>query len=234
MVNNARVIVWDGLFGADNLPTVPLNYVPPIPGASFDWVADTLTPGGVANWADQVSGASFIADGKAPQLVVEEGSKLLRFDGASSRMAISTPSVSGSHTIIAVYRFRAPDSNSVVHFGRGGSGAGFVSTNGETMRGGGNGSWAVPNPYIAPDTNWHVAILTVDGAGSAFRHDALETAANITPAQRDGITLGFATGGTGRTAIDYKRIAIVPGGMDSSRRGALSKFLDTVHKVGAQ
>lgn len=235
MLNNARVIVWDGIFNQEELPKVTLNRTPPIPSASLDWVVDSLPLGGVASWTDSINGLRFVADGSAPVVKEEAEGKYLSFDGNTSRMGVNTP-MNEAHTIVAVYRFRAPAAGSIVHYGRSGSGAGWVATGGggATVNSGGSGRFIVPNPQVAPDAKWHVAILTIDGTDSAFRLDDKETSGNITVGARDGITLGFASGGTGRTAIDYKRISIIPGSMDSSTRGALSKYLDTVHKIGAQ
>lgn len=226
MPNLARVITWDGLFGRDSLPQISLAHTPALPGATFDWAADTLFPGGVASWADMVSGQRFTANGATPQLIEDSSGKYLSFDGKSARMQVSTP-ISEAHSVIVVYRFKAPDAYSVVHYGTSGSGVGWVGTGGSgaTVNAGGSGSFLVPSPYIKPDTGWHVAILTVDGAESAFRHDDAEVAGSIAVGARDGLTLGFATGGTGRTAIDYRRVAIIPGGMDSARRAGITAYL---------
>lgn len=233
MPNMARIITWDGLFGGENLPQIALSQTPVLPGASLDWAVDTLLPGDVASWDDMVGGKAFVADGKTPTVAGSGAEKHISFDGETSRMKAVTP-VSGPHTIITVYRFKNPDAHSVVHYGTSGSGAGWVGTGGSgaTVNAGGTGRFLVPNPYIAPDTNWHVAILTVDGATSAFRHDRSEVGGTIGDGVRDGITLGFATGGTGRTAIDYKRIAVIPGKMDSGRRAGISEYLMRHYGIG--
>lgn len=222
----ARVIAWDGVFTQEGLPQIALTHTPTLPGASHDWAADTLGAGGVAAWPALAGGTAFIADGAAPVLMEEGRGKLLRFDGRTSRMKASTP-MTGAHTIIAVYRFRAPNQNSLVHFGLSGIGVGAVLTSGDgaTINAAGGGRFIVPNPYISPDTAWHVVALTIDGAASALRHDDFEVPGNIPAGSRDGVTLGFADGGAGRTAIDYKRVAIIPGSMDSATRAGLVAYL---------
>lgn len=227
----ARVIAWDGVFSQEGLPRIALTHTPALPGASHDWAADTLGAGGVAVWPAAAGGVRFNADGAAPVLVEESGGKFLRFDGQSSRMQARTP-MEEAHTIIVVYRFRAPGQNSVVHFGLAGTGAGAVSTGGgATINAAGGGRFIVPNPYIVPDTRWHVAALTIDGASSALRHDDFEVPGNIPIGPRDGITLGFANGGSGRTAIDYKRVAIIPGSMDSATRAGLVAYLKDRYRI---
>lgn len=222
----ARVIAWDGVFTQEGLPQIALTHTPTLPGASHDWAADTLGAGGVAAWPALAGGVVFTADGAAPVLMEESGGKFLRFDGQSSRMQARTPMFE-AHTIIVVYRFRAPEQNSVVHFGLAGTGVGAVGTGGggATINAVGGGRFIVPNPYIAPDTAWHVVALTIDGAASALRHDNFETPGNIPVGTRDGVTLGFAAGRSGRTAIDYKRVAIIPGSMDSATRAGLVAYL---------
>lgn len=228
----ARVIAWGGTFTASNLPKIELTHTPPLPGAAYDWAVDILSPGGVTAWPDLVSGRAMVADGKAPELVADDSGKKLAFDGVSSRMRVSTGD-EGPHTIVAVYRFQALAPNHVVHFGLSSRGAGSVGTggNGATVNASAGGNFIVPSPFVAPDTGWHVAILTVDGARSAFRHDDKEFAGNLTVQRRDGVTLGFAEGATARTPIDYKRIAIIPGSMDSAQRAGLARYLKNLYGI---
>lgn len=233
MTTNARIIRWSGAFSqVGDMPTLTIPSTPSLPGASYDWTAETLTPGQVAHWSDQVSGAILQADGTAPTLKEVGGFKTLAFDGKTSRMRVFLP-VDGPHTIATVFRFTDTAARNIVHYGTGGSGAGWValSSTGSNVSAGGLGVSIPQNPELAPDTDWHIAILSL-GQNTAFRYDTYETAGTLSGlVKRDGLTLGYGQGNS-RTPIEYRRIAIIPGEMDSTQRGALYQHLKRTH-VGA-
>lgn len=219
----ARAIVFPGSFGDTSLPRIGVVYSQPLAGALYDWAVDGLSAGPLSQWGSNVDGTLMSAAGGSPTVVGTGANAVVKFNGTTDR-AQSAFTLTGAHTVVTVHRFVSPADNNQVHYGLSGSGVGSVGIGGggTAVRGAGGTKFILPNPAIAPDTNWHISLLSVDGANSVFRHDSAEVVGTLDAGTRDGITLGFAAGSAPqRTAIEYKRVAILKGGTSSWQRNAL-------------
>ena len=221
---SARAIIAPLSFGDTSLPRINLTYLRPIPGAAYDWAANQMTEGPLAKWPSLVDGTPLLAIGTSPTVKADSKGQFVSFDGVSSLMNARLPVV-GAQTIVAVYRLTAPKGADAIHSGLSNWNAGLLglSTDLKTMRAlASSGSNLTPSPAMIPDTSWHVSILTVDGPNSALRVDAVEAAGNLTAGTRDGIALGWSGATGNRTAIEYKRVAIIPGSMTADQRSVIA------------
>lgn len=220
-----RAIIAPLSFNDPSLPRVDLTYISPLPNALFDWAVDSLAPGSLASWPSLVDGFPLRADAGVPQVIGSGADKRLNFDGIDDRMRTQF-ALAGARTVVAVYRFTAPQGLDVVHFPYNSSAGGTLGVDGNftTLRfQGGNSKWIVPSPAMMPDDKWHVSITTMDGAASAIRVDNAEATGDLTglPAT-DGLALGYSgTPGLNRCAIEYKRVAILDGGTTATVRAGL-------------
>lgn len=217
----AKAIVWDGSFGDTTLPRVSLGYAPLLPNAIHDWAADSLPLGVVSTWSSAASGLSLIADAGGPEVVSSNG-RAVRFNGTTDRMRLPFV-ISTARTFVVVYRFTSVIPSAAVLYGYTSTVGGAITTDGaSSLIGGTIGSqYLTLNPKVAPDTEWHVAVLSVNGANSAFRHDEAEVVGTATVNNTDGITLGFAGGSPGRAPIEYKRVAVLAGGTTAAQRESI-------------
>ena len=215
----ARAIIAPLSFGDSSLPRININYTRPIAGALYDWAVNQVPDGPIFQWASLIDGAKLITDGTAPVASGAGKARAIRFDGTSSRMRAAF-NLSGARTVIAVYRFVATKANDQVWYGAtADTGLGIDSAS-TTVRVSSTSKFLIPKPAILPDTAWHIAAVTVNGASSAFRQDDAETVGDLTgAAAMEGLTLGFGGGTAYRASIEYKRIAIVPGAMTAAQRG---------------
>lgn len=233
----ARAIIRPGKWSArkDTWPVLDLTYVEPINGSYYDWAADQLPLGQLTDWPALNTNAHFIADGAAPQVVMSGGSKAVRFDGVTSRMRVLTPGVPAPHTVVSVFRLISPERADAPIFGynNGKGGTISVATDGSmSIYGYVNGALLVPSPVAPADTNWHVAILTSNGANSAFRIDEQERTGAATSDVREGITLGFQNiaGGDNRTHIEYRRNFVMPP-LNATERAAMYSKLKNAYNI---
>lgn len=228
----ARVIASPTSFNNTNLRKVDLGYTQPLPGALYDWATDRLPLGALSAWKSLVGGEALIADGGSPSVVSSGNVRALKFDGVANRMRIPL-SVASPHTVVAVYRLVAPAGNQTVHFGYAGTGAGALSVDaaGTTVRAASATGFIVPTPELAPDSNWHVSVLSINGASSGLRIDNADWVGNLGAATRDGITIGFAAGTPNRTPIEFKRLAILNGSRSVSQRAGLQQLLSHHYSI---
>lgn len=220
---SARAIIAPMSFGDTTLPRININYVRPIPGASHDWAVNQMPSGPMSQWPSLIDGTALQADGASPVVVNEGKLRCARFDGATSRMRAAV-TMTGAHSVVAVYRFVSPKPLDTVHYGYASYATpqlGLDSTGAVTRATSGT-SYLIPSPGVVPSQDWCISVLTVDGPSSALLINSSETAGNLPAADRDGITLGFSGGAVNRTAIEYKRVAIVPGSMTSAQRAAIA------------
>lgn len=219
---SAKAIVWDGEFGNPMLPQISIGYSPILPNALFDWAADGLPLGPITNWSSMVDGAALSSDGGSPQVVNSGSGRAIRLNGTSDRMrtqyVVNTP-----RTFVVVYRFTAVEPSSAVLYGYLSNTGGAIMSDSSSVliNGAGGGQFLTPNPYIKPDTSWHVTVLSVNGANSAFRHDDREITGSLTVKPTDGITLGFGGAPDFRAPIEFKRVAVIEGGTTAAYRESL-------------
>jgi hypothetical protein len=218
-----RAIVAPVSFGDTTLPKIDITYIAPLIGATYDFAVDQLPLGPLASWPSLIDATTMPADGAtAPTVITDGASKTVRFNGTIDRMKL-TASMNTAHSVVVVAKLRAPVANDQIFFGLGGNTEGAIGVNsaatGYTGYGGGNS--VATSPAVVPDTGWHVFILTHAGTSSAVRIDSAETTGTLTVAQRNGITLGFSSAAGNRAAIDYKRLAVIPGTMTTAQRTAI-------------
>lgn len=227
----ARAIVWDGSFGDPTLPKIELAYAPILPGAIYDWSADSLPLGLLPSWGSAVGGATLTANG-SPQVVESGGGKAVRLDGTVDRYQ-NRVVVSGPRTFAIVYRFTAVEASNSVLYGRLTDAGGAIMTDSGNafVAGRAGGTLLGQTPPIVPDTNWHVAVLTVNNSASAFRHDNIERTGTLPLNDTDGITLGFGGSPDFRGPIEYKRVAILAGGTTAVQRNEIVAHLASRYGV---
>lgn len=218
----AKAIVWDGSFGDVTLPRVSLGFAPPLHNTIYDWAADDLPMGLLGTWPSIASGVNLTADSGAPQVVTSSGGKAVRFDGEADRMRLAF-SLTGARTIVAVYRFTSVVPSAAVTYGYLNTVGGAITTDtASTLVGATIGTqYLTPSPRAVPDTSWHVALLSVNGDNSAFRHDRSEGTGEAPVGVMDGITLGFSARAGNRAPIEYKRVSILSGGTTGAQRDAI-------------
>ena len=218
-----RAIVANVSFGDTTLPKIDITYIAPLAGATYDFAVDQLPIAPLGSWPNLLDGLPLVADGgTVPEVLADGASKLLRFNGTSDRMRL-TLSMNTAHSLVLVARLRAPVANDQIVYGNlsNSEGAIGVQAGGANIAGYGGGNTLAMSPTVAPDTNWHVFILTHAGASSAIRIDNAETIGTLTVAQRNGLTLGFGNVADLRSEIDYKRVALIPGAMTTAQRTAI-------------
>lgn len=219
---SARAIIAPLSFGDTSLPRISLTYTRTIPGAAYDWAINQMPTGPLAQWPSLVDGTVLQATGTSPTVFGAGKSKTVRFDGVGSRLQARF-TLAGAQTIVAVYRFIAPKPLDTVHFGfaQGDAGQLGITAGGDAVRAVSGSTALFPSPVMAPDTNWHISILSVSGENSVLRIDNSEASGTLTAGTRDGLTLGFSGATGNRAAIDYKRVAIIPGATTPAQRDAI-------------
>lgn len=219
---SARAIIAPLSFGDSSLPRINLTYTRPIPGATYDWAVNQMPVGPLAQWPSLVGGTTLQATGTSPVVAGSGKGKVVRFDGVGSRLQ-SQFTLAGAQTIVAVYRFVAPKALDTVHYGFAQSEAGTlgIPAGADNTRAVSGSTLLFPSPALVPDTNWHTSILSVAGDKSVLRIDNSETSGNLSAGTRDGLTLGFSGSAGSRAAIEYKRVAIIPGGTTPAQRDAI-------------
>lgn len=229
----ARAIAYNGKFGDTNLPRISLFYTSPMVYALYDWAADGLPLGPLTSWPSLVNDFSLPASGGAPTVVDSGGGRAVRFDGVDDFMrapfVLSTP-----HTILAVYRYTAKRLGDAVFYGYNGRSAGSVLSGPvpDNMVATGGGKWMIPSPAWVPDTNWHVAVLSVNGANSVLRIDGKEITGDLgADLSRDGIALGFSDATGNRATIEYKRVTVFPAAAGSGLRNTYVETLANRYNV---
>lgn len=221
---SASALVFPGKFTKreESWPRINLNYIAPITDALFDWAADQLPIGDINRWASLTNGALMLADGGASKVVDSGGRRAVRTNGTTNRLRALTPGITGAHTVVAVFRMLSPAVGDAVFLDYAGQGAGTVSvSSSNTLLAYAPSSTLSPNPPVTPDTNWHVSILTVNGTDSAFRVDSKEGAGPLNNSARQGITLGFGSGGDMRSEIEYARVAVIGRAYTATERASL-------------
>lgn len=218
----ARAIVWDGSFGDPTLTKLNINHVPVLPNSLYDWAADALPVGPLSSWPSMTGTGSITADAGIPSVVESAGGRFVKFDGEDDRMRFRY-NQNSPQTFVAVYRFVNPQLGDSVVYGYNSASTGSISTGTDifTISSFGNGKWIVPNPPILPDTKWHVALLTIDGANTVLRHDSREVAGTLPTGTRDGLALGYSTKPGNASAIEYKRVVNYPFALNASSRDQL-------------
>lgn len=214
--------VWPGTYSDTSLPTVGLLYTPPLDGAICDFAVDNLPLGAVTFWPSSVGSNGLVSDGTAPQVIAAGAGKAVAFDGITSRMRV--PLVhNAAYTIVAVYRFAENRNADTVVFGYSSANEGIItaSADGTAMYAASGGTSIFPSPPVTPDTNWHTAVLSVNGSTSALRIDGNEITGNLPIAARAGLNLGFRNLSNGRSLVEYKRVAMLAGGTTAWQRNSL-------------
>lgn len=224
----ARAIIAPLSFGDTSLPRIDLTYTRPIAGALYDWAVNRMPNGPLSQWPSLVDGTNLQADGTSPTVVFQGKSKSVRFDGLTSRMRARFD-LSGPQTIVAVYQFLSPKPLDTVHYGYTNYDAGSlgIANDGSTVRAIAGSTALQPSPIVAPDTNWHISIMSLDGTGSVLHIDGAETVGNLSAGTRDGLTLGFSGAAGNRAAIAYKRVAILPGSTTRMQRDSIMTQMRT-------
>ncbi|QRQ79093.1 hypothetical protein [Glutamicibacter protophormiae] len=235
-MTNARALVYQGVFSdAAQLPKANLFYTSPLQYALYDWCADGLELGPLASWTSLVGDLTLPADQGLPSVVDSGGSRAVRFDGSDDRMRVQF-SRATPHTIAVVYRLTSvTPGDSIVHGYNGAStGSIVVGDPLNTIAGYATGpnTWLIPNPYIAPDTNWHVALLCINGSTSTLRVDGREANGPLPSGTRDGISLGYSSAADGHAAIEYKRVTVFTGAATATQRDSIVNTLAARYAIG--
>ncbi|WP_417372729.1 hypothetical protein [Glutamicibacter protophormiae] len=226
-MTNARAIVWDGSFNDTSLPKINLNYVPALPKAIYDFAADGLPIGSLNAWPDSANGAEMIVRVGAPTVVEVGGKRAVKLNG--DRLGLDF-TVTGPRTIVAVYRFTTLNTyRNMVTWGwandQGGAiGSSYMSTQ---MVGRVSTTESLSLSAIKPDTSWHIAILSVNGANSCFRVDNTEVAGSLTLNDLKGITLGYSPDEppSYTVPIEFRRVSILGGTTTQPERNQLVNML---------
>lgn len=228
----ARAIAYPGSFGDSTLPRISLGYAPPLSAALYDWAADGLPLGEIKNWNSSVEGPAFVADVGNPIVVDSGGSRAVRFDGVDDRMRVPF-ALSSPYTLVTVFRVITKIPNSAVLYGYASAEEGSLQSDGlgDFIGGYVAGTYLAPNPRATVDANWHVGILSVNGANSATRVDEKEVLGTLPESTRAGMTLGYALSGVNRTNIEYKRVAVLAGGATADQRTALVNQLSARYGI---
>lgn len=235
----AKAIVWNGTFGDSTLPRISLGHTPALPGAMFDWAADDLPLGDVSAWRSLAGGETLTRDG-SPQVVNSGGGHAVQLDGIKDRMRYAG-TFGGERTFVFVYRFPKVIGSSSIVYGYSGplTGSEIVTTSDDyRIYGRVDPRWndsvndtIFPSPKIVMDTDWHVLIMSIAGDDSAIRIDNADSPGKLTPVDTDGVTLGYGLTSTSRTNIEYKRVAVLPGGTTGAYRDTLTNQLATRYGI---
>ena len=220
---SGRAIIAPLSFGDTSLPRIDITYVPEVPGAVADFAADQLPVGSLSSWRSQVGSTVLVADGATtPQVVSDAGRRSVRFNGSVDRMQ-AVLSVPGAHTVLSVARYRSTVGGEVVHWGASATEPSVVSTSGNDNLGSSSGGRALlPSPAVVPGTGWHVIAASFAGDNSALNVDGREYVGAIGDVARTRLILGFGPAASSyRTAIDYRRVAVIPGTMSAGDRARL-------------
>lgn len=220
---SGRAVIAPLSFGDSSLPRIDITYVPEIVGAVADFAADQLPVGSLPSWRSQVGSTVLVADGSTtPQVVSDGGRRSVRFNGSADRMQAAL-NVQGAHTVLSVARYRSTIGGEVVHWGASATEPAVVSLAGNDNMGASAGGRALlPSPPVIPGTGWHVIAASFAGDGSALNVDGREYAGTLGDAARTRLVLGFGpAGSSSRTAIDYRRVAVIPGMMSAAERARL-------------
>lgn len=220
---SGRAIIAPLSFGDSSLPRIDITYVPEITGAVADFAADQLPVGSLPSWRSQVGATVLVADGATtPQVVSDAGRRSVRFNGSADRMQAAL-SVPGAHTVLSVARYRSTVGGEVVHWGASATEPAVVSLAGNDNFGSSAGGRALlPSPAVVPGTGWHVVAASFAGDNSALNIDGREYTGPLGDVARTRLVLGFGpVASSNRTAIDYRRVAVIPGTMSAAERARL-------------
>ena len=226
-MTNARALVYGGNFTGADFPKVNVQYTTPMQYAQYDWAADGLPLGPLETWVSLTGNASLPATSGSPTVINSGGGRAVMFDGVDDQMRLAYTKNS-PYTIAAVFRFVAPQAGESVLYGYGGPSSGSIMIHPTSMSIIGNslsGGFHM-SPVLVPDTNWHVALLTVDGANSVLRVDGREAVGTLPTTARDGINIGYGNGTpTAKANVEYKRIVQFLGAGSAGTRDSIVNTL---------
>lgn len=205
---------------AEDLPTVEVTPVAPIPGATVDFAADRVTPGALLNWYDMISSESLTAPNVQSQHPVATGAgtgKYIRFDGVNDRMDVNID-LTQPITLAVVARIPTPGAGKYILTG--GQGPAFnLGMDSAASRWIFYAGATLPAPLVTPDNGWHIFVITVNGPNSVFSLDGVEAAGNSGALAGTSIRVGASSGAYFGT--DIKRLAVLPYAAGAVERAAL-------------
>lgn len=211
-------IIVDAAFTArTNMPQV--NAIKPLSGATYDWAAGNLPTGNAYVWNDLVAGVALAATTNPPVTSGAEGSRAVLFDGVND-LFNATVSLSGAFTIVLVARYLALPAGNQHLIHRGSNPTAFnLTTDATNTKWVFQGGATINGPTKTPDTAYHVHVITVNGATSAYNIDGLEVTGSTGTTNTTAFRIGVGPSAYHNT--EYKRLAFIPGAKDAAGREAL-------------
>lgn len=202
----------------DGLPTVSVARTAPLPGAIFDWAAESLPKGTVSKWIDLTGSYTLSGTAVESQWPISTGSSVT-FDGVNDRIDGTFPTGSG-RTLVVVARatvvanshriFGSGTGSNPFHFGINSNGSRWIFDGGATIAG--------PTSKT-PDTNWHVFVIALNGSSSVFAVDGEEWTGDTGAALGGSIRVGASA--SAYFGSEVKRIALLPRVANQAERNGL-------------
>lgn len=214
-----KAIVFPGSFGNSSLERIDLNAPPNLPGAVFDFAADSLPLGPLAAWRDLVAGNPWTTYGGV-KVIDDGGGRAVETNGVDGLM-LRVHAMSQPHTVVIVARYKTipvggallmnTNPGDQLNVGVGSSGGGYISSAGKS------GTAGTGQPLV--DLNYHVLITVFNGTSSSVMADNAEaTGLDLGINARSGIRGGY---GTTYSNIAYKRVALFPTALDLGQRNSV-------------
>lgn len=213
----------------DGMPQVPTVITPDIPGAMADWSTDQLPTGITTSWVDMTGARALVAPspGQSPSVIGTGKDRYLAFDGVDDRLNAELP-LDQPITVVCVARLPELTATSQFIF----TGFGGVSFNlGVNSVGSG---WVFSNGTVGtfqgtPDKEWHIFIMSLNGANSVLSVDGVEKTANVGTGPADRISIGSSASAYFRT--DLRRLAFIPGALEANDRAAIYTSLRDYYNI---
>lgn len=212
----------------DGMPQVPTVITPVIPGAMADWSTDQLPTGITTSWVDMTGARALVAPSpeQAPAVIGNGKERYAAFDGVDDRVNANLP-LDQPITVVCVARLPEQIAGKFIFTGFGGvsfnlgansQGTGWLFSNGST--GTFNGT---------PDNDWHIFIMSLNGANSVLSVDGVEKTANVGTGPADRISIGSSASAYFRT--DLRRLAFIPGALEANDRAAIYTSLRDYYNI---
>ena len=158
----------------------------------------------------------------SPTVVAEDGLRFLRFSGSGQWAKEDTVARAQPHTIFVRYRLQGtPIANGAIVASALGSGVNFslntTPTNVQLFAG-----TALSPTVSVMDTNWHSAVLVVNGASSVLNIDGIEKTGSVGAQNATGLRLAAgALTPSIFTRVDIARVGIISHAADATERAAI-------------
>lgn len=222
-----KAIMYGGVFSSHDGMSFLSALFTPIPGASRDYAAGSLTGTNPTSWVDLAGGPALSVDTGEPALLEEGGIKFVRFDGVNDSMADTTATRPAVHTVFLRYRtLTAPGAYYafVANTTTTGVSVGANSPDTAVRLFAGNGGGLIAQGFTR-DTGWHTIIAVVNGASSVISVDGIETTGNPGPNTGTGLRIGGNANLSQYTKIDVARVGFLPYAADATERAAIISLL---------